>query len=258
MSNKVGIFPGYVPAYLFHPRKCAPCRSTDPERQCFVELSRARAVELSRACWGDHRFFCSFFLCKSLAKPEGACRCIDVGCSQTTWLTWLHESLLGTFTCTCNSRDWLFGPRDGRSNRPRDKIHASASLRARQRRWFVWSNLYHFNHDSAERSKSKLWRFFGFGFAKKSSCCLSWLFLDLIRSWASHGQWWFWALSLSYLGATVRERQEARSDQNSRPLSRYEQDHEAFAKWGEQDFSLHTHARTHTTTHIWRMSFWRT
>ena len=40
------IFAGYVdlPAYLFHPRKCAPCRSTDPELDCFVELSRARAV----------------------------------------------------------------------------------------------------------------------------------------------------------------------------------------------------------------------
>ena len=38
------IFAGYVPAYLFHPRKCAPCRSTDPELDSFVELSPARGV----------------------------------------------------------------------------------------------------------------------------------------------------------------------------------------------------------------------
>ena len=44
MSGLVLIFAGYVPAYLFHPRKCAPCRSTDPELDCFVELSPARAV----------------------------------------------------------------------------------------------------------------------------------------------------------------------------------------------------------------------
>ena len=44
---------------------------------------------------------------------------------------------------------------------------------------------------------------------------------------------------------------ETRSDQNSSPLWRYEQDHEAFAKWGEQYFSLHTHARTHTYTHTY-------
>ena len=145
--------------------------------------------------------------------------------------------------------DWLFCPRNGRSNRPRDKICASASLCDRQRRWSAWSNLYHFNYDSAERSKSKLWRFFGFGLAKKSFCCLSWLFLDLIRSWASHGQWWFWALSLSYLGATVSIL-EARSDENSRPLWRYEQDYEASAhwKWGEC-FSAQAQAHTRTHTH---------
>ena len=31
MSTTVLIFAVYVPAYLFPPRKCAPCRSTDPE-----------------------------------------------------------------------------------------------------------------------------------------------------------------------------------------------------------------------------------
>ena len=76
----------------------------------------------------------------------------------------------------CVLRDWLFSLgiyRDGRSNRRRDKIRASASSRARQRRWSAWSNLYHFNHDSAESLKSKLWRFFGFGFAKNSSCSVA-------------------------------------------------------------------------------------
>ena len=44
MSTTVLIFAVYVPAYLFPPRKCAPCRSTDPELGCFVELSPARAA----------------------------------------------------------------------------------------------------------------------------------------------------------------------------------------------------------------------
>ena len=44
VSTTVLVFAVYVPAYLFPPRKCAPCRSTDPELDCFVELSPARAA----------------------------------------------------------------------------------------------------------------------------------------------------------------------------------------------------------------------
>ena len=60
MSTKVPIFAGYVPAYSFHPRKCAPCRSTDPELDSFVELSRPRAVAHAEVIIG---VFFSFFLC---------------------------------------------------------------------------------------------------------------------------------------------------------------------------------------------------
>ena len=67
MSTTVLIFAGYVPAYLFHPRKCAPCRSTDPELDCFVELSPARAVAHAEVIIG---VFFSFFA--SLRhKPQG-------------------------------------------------------------------------------------------------------------------------------------------------------------------------------------------
>ena len=158
--------------------------------------------------------------------------------------------------------DWLFGPRDGRSNRPRDKIRASASLRARHRRWSAWSNLYHFNHDSAERSnyKSKLWRFFGFGFAKKSSSaachgCSStwfgpghlmvsgdfelWAWATWERLWAS---WRPGAMKTVVLcGDTSRITKLSQSEVSKTFLCAHTH--------------THTHARTSTHTYTWRMSF---
>ena len=75
MSTTVLIFAGYVPAYLFHPRKRAPCRSTDPEVDCFVELSSARAVAHAEVIIGVY----FLFLQASVTNHK------DVGCSQTTF-----------------------------------------------------------------------------------------------------------------------------------------------------------------------------
>ena len=50
------IFAGYVPAYSFPPRNRAPGRSTDPELDCFVEFSPARAVAHAEVIIGVH--FC--------------------------------------------------------------------------------------------------------------------------------------------------------------------------------------------------------
>ena len=72
MSALVLIFAGYVPAYLFHPRKCAPCRSTDSELDCFVELSSARAVAHADVIIGV------YFLSLQASVTSHK----DVGCSQ--------------------------------------------------------------------------------------------------------------------------------------------------------------------------------
>ena len=77
MSALVLIFAGYVPAYLFHPRKCAPCRSTDHELNCFVELSPARAVAHAEVIFGV--YFLSFQASVTSHKDVW---CSD--CSQTT------------------------------------------------------------------------------------------------------------------------------------------------------------------------------
>ena len=74
MSTTVLIFAVYVPAYLFPPRKCAPCRSTDPELGCFVELSPARAAAHAEVIIGV------YFLSLQASVTSDK----DVGCRQTT------------------------------------------------------------------------------------------------------------------------------------------------------------------------------
>ena len=80
-------------------------------------------------------------------------------------------------------------------------------------------------------------------------CCLSWRFLDSIRSWASHGQQWFWALCLSYLGATlsVVGWRTVVLCGDARRLTKLWQSKMSFL------VSLQAHA--HTYTHAWHFLF---
>ena len=76
-------------------------------------------------------------------------------------------------------------------------------------------------------------------------CCLSWRFLDSIRSWASHGQQWFWALCLSCLEATlsVLEWRTVVLCGDARRLTKLWQ--------SEMSFLVSLHAHAHTDTHVW-------
>ena len=145
--------------------------------------------------------------------------------------------------------DWLFGPRDGRSNRPRDKIRASASLRARHRRWSAWSNIYHFNHDSAERSKSKLWRSKALGLDLRRSplaachgCSSTWLGPGHLMV-SGDFELWAWAAWERLCGGQERWKQSCfvAIRAGSRSFRK--------VRWA-RFFSAHTRTHARTPTHI--------
>ena len=68
-DHHAALYRGVSTRVFVPPRKCAPCRSTDPELDCFVELSHDRAVVHSEVI-----IDVCFLSLLVTHKPQGACR----------------------------------------------------------------------------------------------------------------------------------------------------------------------------------------
>ena len=100
---------------------------------------------------------------------------------QTTWMR--RKGGIATWVLTCQNQNGVVIDRGNQANlRPPRLGRAQESGRKWQR----------------QRSLSMFRVVFLFS---RHAACHGFLLLDFIRSWASHGQWCFRALSLSYLGA---------------------------------------------------------